>query len=170
MPENPGFNLRQVDGRSIIHLRVRPDEADTASEALRLAPALRWQGEDPAAVWVGPDQWLITSDTRPTENLQAHINGALSSRLHAATDMSSAYVCFELTGPASRTVLAMGCGIDLHLQSLKPGHCARTLFAGVPVIMVAKGDNDFDLYLDRNLSGYFQKWLAVAGEDPFTRG
>ena len=170
MPEHPGFNLQQINGRSMVRLRVRPQGADAAGIALQLPQqALQWRGGDPATYWLGPDQWLITSDTKPTEDILKHINRKLSGQLYAATDMSSHYVCFALSGPAARTVLAMGCGIDMHASAFMTGQCVRTHFANVLLLIVAVEDNHFDLYLDRSHARYLSGWLANAGEDPITQ-
>jgi len=168
MPEHPGFNLRQVNDRSIVRLRVRPDAADLAGEALQLPQALQWRDSDPAACWLGPDLWLFTSDTKPAEDIIRQIDSTLSGQLHAATDMSSGNVCFTLKGRAARTVLAMGCGIDLHPGAFMSGQCARTHFANVPLLIVAVEENHFDLYVDRSYTRYLINWFADAGEDPVT--
>jgi len=168
MPEHRGFDLRQVSDRTIVRLRVRPDGADKANEALQLPQALHWQDGDPAVCWIGPDQWLFTSHTQPAEDIIRHIDSALAGQLHAATDMSSGNVCFALSGQAARTVLAMGCGIDLHPGTFRTGHCARTHFALVPLLILAVTDNDFDLYVDRSYARYLINWFADAGEDPIT--
>lgn len=170
MPEHPGFDLRQIKDRSIVNLRVRPQAADAASKTLELPPALQWRSGDPAAHWLGPDQWLLTSDTQAAEDITGHIGRTLSDQLHAATDMSSATVCFALEGPAARTVLAMGCGIDMHPGAFMPGQCVRSRFANVLLLIVAVEDNHFDLYLDRSHALYLADWLAQSGEDPLTRG
>ena len=170
MPEHPGFNLRRIDGRSMVRLRVRPNGAVAAGMALQLPQqAMQWQSGDPAACWLGPDQWLLTSDTRPAEELVGHIDRTLSNLLHAATDMSSHNACFALKGPAARTVLAMGCGIDMHESAFMSGQCVRTQFANVQLLIVAVETNLFDLYLDQSLARYLSNWIASAGEDPITR-
>ncbi len=168
MPEHPGFDLRQVNDRSIVRLRVRPDGADVANEVLQLPPALQWRDGDPAVCWLGPDQWLFTSDTTAADDVIQHIESTLAGQLHAATDMSSGNVCFALTGPAGRKLLAMGCGIDLHPGAFMTGQCARTNFANVPLLIVAIEDNHFDLYADRSHARYLVDWIATAGEDPVT--
>lgn len=168
MPEHAGFQVRQINGRALVHLRVRPAGVDAASEALQLPAALHWQGQDPVACWLGPDQWLLASDTQPAVTLIGKVNGALSAQLHAVTDWSSGYACIELKGSAARTVLAMGCGVDMHPQAFKAGQCVRTLFAGVSLLIVAVSANGFELYLERSLAGYFETWLAAASEDPRT--
>ena len=170
MPEHPGFNLQPITGRSIVRLRVRPKEAIAAAEALQLPQrALQSRGGDPASCWLGPDQWLITSDTAPVEEIVSHIRRQLTGQLYAATDMSSSYMCFALCGPAVRTVLAMGCGIDMHPSAFKTGQCVRTHFANLLLLIVAVEDNRFDLFVDRSQARYLRDWLANSGEDPLTR-
>ena len=170
MPEHPGSDLTQIDGRSIVRLRVRPRGADAAGKTLQLPQqALHWRGGDPATYWLGPDQWLLTSDTKPAKDIISHIDRTLSGQLYAATDMSSQYVCFSLRGRAARTVLAMGCGIDMHRSAFMTGQCIRTHFANVALFIVAVDDNNFDLYVDRSHARYLSNWLVSAGEDPITR-
>ncbi len=170
MPEHPAFVLNQVNGRSIVRLRVRPGGADAAASALKLPlEALQWRGGDPKACWLGPDQWLLTSDLRSATDIIKEIGAALVDQLHAATDMSSQNMCFSLRGQAARTILAMGCGIDMHRSTFKSGECIRTHFANVALFMVAVDDNEFDLYVDRSYAQYLQDWIVNAGEDPVTR-
>ena len=170
MPEHPGFDLEQINGRSIVRLRVRPRAADVAGKALQLPQqALHWRDGDPAAYWLGPDQWLFTSDTQAAEDIMDHIDATLSGQLYAATDISSHNVCYSLNGPAARMVLAMGCGIDMHRSAFKPGQCVRTHFANVLLFIVVVEDNDFDLYIDRSHARYLSDWLLGSGEDPITR-
>ena len=83
--------------------------------------------------------------------------------------MSSGNVCFALTGPAARMILAMGCGIDMHKSAFPTGHCIRTNFANVLLFIVAVKDDTFDLYVDRSHARYLSGWLANSGEDPITR-
>ena len=169
MPEHPCFDLSQINDRSLVQLRVRPEDADAAGKVLQLPPALRYLTGDPMVHWLGPDHWLFTSDTRPTKDIIDHIDITLSGQLYVAMDMSSSNVCFALKGPASRRVLSMGCGIDLHPSAFMTGHCARTHFANVALFIVAVGDDNFNLYVDRSLARYLHDWLVRAGEDPITR-
>lgn len=170
MPEQPGYDVKRIDGRSIVRLRVRPSGASVAEKALQLPQeAFQSQHDDPAACWLGPDQWLLTSENKPVAEILEHIDGALAGQLYAATNMSSGYACFAISGPAARTILAMGCGIDMHETAFTVGRCVRTRFAQVPLIIVVTGNSDFDLYLDRSYANYVQDWLTAAGKDPITR-
>ncbi len=170
MPEHPGFDLQQIKGRAMVRLRVRPRAADATGKALQLPQqALHWRGEDPAAYWFGPDQWLLTSDTKPAKDIIGHIDDTLSGQLYVVTDMSSHNVCFSLRGPSARTVLAMGCGIDMHRSAFTTGQCVHTHFANVLLFIVVVDDDNFDLYVDRSHVRYLCDWLLNAGEDPITR-
>ena len=169
MPEHPGFELNRIDGRSMVRLRVRPKGAVAAGEALQLPQQpLQWRGEDPAAHWLGPDQWLLTSDTKPAGDIIRQIDVELADQLYAATDMSSGNVCFALRGRAARTLLAMGCGIDMHADAFMTGQCVQTHFANVGLFIVCVEDDHFDLYVDRSHARYLSDWLAGSGEDPIT--
>lgn len=168
MPEHPGYDLQRVSGRSIVRLRVRPDGADAASEALNLPQALQWRDADPAICWIGPEQWLFTSDSKSADKVIRLIAKKLDGQLHAATDISSGYSCFAIKGRAIRRILSMGCGIDLHPDKFKRGHCVRTNFALVSLLIVAIEDDYFDLYADRSYVRYLESWIAKAGEDPVT--
>jgi sarcosine oxidase subunit gamma len=169
MPDHPGFELHKIEGRTMVRLRVRPNGAEMAVDALQLpGQALQYQGDDPTSYWLSPDQWLITSDTRSSKDIISHIQGELSGQLYAATDMSSSNACFALSGPAARTVLAMGCGIDMHISSFSKGHCVRTRFANIPILIAAVEDNQFDLFVDRSLGRYLADWIKDAGKDPLT--
>ena len=169
MPDKPEFELHRINGRSMVRLRVRPQGADAAAKVLQLPPqALQCQGVDPVVCWLGPDQWLLTSDTKPPGDIIRHIDQSLSDQLHAATDMSAHNACFALRGRAARTVLAMGCGIDMHPSTFVPGRCVRTHFANVLLLIVAVEDNHFNLYVDRSHARYLGNWFAKAADDPLT--
>jgi len=169
MAEHTDFTLVETDQRSIVRLRIRPNGADAAAKAMQLPQqSLQSLDRDPAIHWVGPDQWLLTSESESAVDILANIDSLLSGQLYAATDVSSGLVCLSLSGPTARIVLAMGCGIDMHPDSFTPGHCVRTRFAQVPVLIVATGDFEFDLYVDRSYVHYLQKWIAGAGQDPIT--
>lgn len=167
MPEQQGFELRPVRGRSIVRLRLRPGGAAAAAEALKLPlQAGHWRAGDPAAHWLGPEEWLLSSDRQSAADMIRAIGKALAGQLHAATDLSSGNACFSLRGPAARRLLAMGCGIDMHAGSFQVGQCARTRFALMAVLIVAIGEQQFDLYFDASQERYLADWLAGAGRDP----
>ena len=168
MPELPGFVLQPLEGRSAVHLRVRPAAAEAAAQALDLQHStLQWRDGDPAAYWLAPDQWQFTSDTLSAQAITAKIDTALAGQLYATTDVSSCQSGFLLTGKSARTLLAMGCCIDMHPRAFVSGQCARTRFADVRLLIAAVSDNAFELYVDRSHALHLSNWITRAGEDPF---
>lgn len=162
--------LSERAGRSLVRLRVRLNDAEGTAAALNLpADPQHWQGSVPIALWLGPDQWLLTSDSKSAKELIASIDDKLSKQLYATTDLSDALDCFELSGHGARTILSMGCGLDLDSAAFTYGRCARTRFACVPLVIVATGEDQFDLYVDRSYSHYLQQWIANAARDPLTQ-
>ena len=69
------------------------------------------------ALWLGPDEWLLTC---PVEDAAFFINSlreALNDTRCAITEVSDGRVAFALAGPSARDVLAKGCPLDLHPRS-----------------------------------------------------
>ena len=164
------YSLRERVGKSLVRLRVRMNDADAAASALHLlADPQHWQGSEPIALWLGPDQWLLASDSKSAKELIASIDDKLSNQLYATADLSDALDCLEFSGPGARTILSMGCGLDLDSSAFTDGQCARTRFACVPLVIAATGEDQFDLYVDRSYSHYLQQWIANAARDPLTQ-
>jgi sarcosine oxidase subunit gamma len=71
----------------------------------------------------------------------------------ALTDLSHARTLLRLSGPASRSVLAKLCRIDLHPRALPPGRIAQTPLGQVAALIHLVDDTpSFDLYLPRSLA------------------
>jgi sarcosine oxidase subunit gamma len=120
------------------------------------------------ALWLGPDQWLLTC---PADDAAFFINSlreALADIHAAVTDQSDGRVAFVLAGPSARDVLAKSCPLDLHPQSFTPGSAAQSLLAKADVLLHLRADDPqagptFDLYVARSYAAYLWAWLADAG-------
>ena len=134
--------LREVPFLVQVNLRVGPADAGVAA---RLASALGFAlpsepntvaGDDEHyALWLGPDEWLVTSPEGMAPELRARLTRALAGRHASVVDLSASRAVIEVTGRRARDLLAKGCGLDLHPRAFGPGCCAQTLFAKLPVII-----------------------------------
>jgi sarcosine oxidase, subunit gamma len=119
-----------------------------------------------SALWLGPDQWLLTC---PPDDVSFFVNSlrdALEGSHHALTDLSDGLVSFTLAGPSARDVLAKGCPLDLHPRAFTPGSCARTLLAKDDVLLHLQADEPrFDLHVARSFAHYLWTWLEDAGQE-----
>lgn len=157
-------------GLGLVRLRVPLNHAAQAAAVARLPlePLAVDEGE-PAALWLGPDQWLIVSRSRPAELVLADLAARLDGILHLASDASDALAVITLEGTAARGLLAMLSGLDYDARRFRPGRCSRTRMAKVAVIVRAVEEDRFELYVDRSVAGYLDSWLRRSAEDPVLR-
>lgn len=161
------IEVPEPHGRGLVRLRVPLNQAAQAAAVARLPlePLTVDEGE-PAALWVGPDQWLIVSETRPAEAVLADLAARLVGILHHASDASDALALISVEGSAVRSLLAMLSGIDYDAASFPHGRCVRTRMAKVAVLVRAVGAERFELYVDRSVADYLEAWLRRAARDP----
>jgi sarcosine oxidase, subunit gamma len=116
------------------------------------------------AVWLGPDEWLLTSTTEAPEDLEARVRAAVLPLGGSATDVSAQRIGLRLTGARVRDVLAKGCSIDLHPRVFGRGSSAQTALGQAGVVLLALSDTGDDhLVLVRSsFAGYLADWLLDA--------
>jgi sarcosine oxidase subunit gamma len=123
-----------------------------------------------AALWLGPDAWLLTCPTAEIATLIASLREALSDVHAAITDVSDGRVALRLLGPNARDVLAKGCPLDLHPRAFATGSCAQSLLAKASVLLHLLDDDPqhgptFELYVARSFAHYLFAWLEDAGRE-----
>jgi sarcosine oxidase subunit gamma len=115
-------------------------------------------------VWLGPDEWLLTSPTEAPEELETRVREAVLPLGGSAADVSAQRIGLRLTGARVRDVLAKGCAIDLHPRSFGGGSSAQTVLGQAGVVLLALSDaGDDHLVLVRSsFAGYLADWLLDA--------
>lgn len=146
MPE-----VSKISGRAIVNLKVAKKDAEAVTSRLQLA--------ETSPLRLGPDTWLLVSDSRSATDIVGECERSLRGLLGNAVDYSSGLVVFAIGGRSARELLAMGSGLDLRPASFGSGSCSRTRLAHIAVVIVATGEDEFELYLDRSYERYFQNWL-----------
>lgn len=122
------------------------------------------------ALWLGPDEWLITCPRADVAARMGSLREALEGLRAAVTDLSDGRVALRLAGPSARDVLAKGCPLDLHPRAFKAGMAAQSLLAKASVLIHLVGDRPpsgptFDLYVGRSFAHYLFAWLEDAGRE-----
>jgi sarcosine oxidase subunit gamma len=101
------------------------------------------------------------SDDRKAGEFAAALRGDAAGGF--VSEVTDGLTVFELTGPAVRDLLAMGCSLDLTQAAMAPGRSARTLFAGVKVTLYPHRSNDcFRLHVERPLARYLMDFFDTA--------
>ncbi|WP_448638829.1 sarcosine oxidase subunit gamma [Geodermatophilus sp. URMC 63] len=130
-----------------------------------LPPAGTWApAGDGRLVWLGPDEWLLTSPGTAPEALEAELAAALRPAGGVAVDVSAQRVVLHLGGPRAREVLAKGCSIDLHPRVFGPGRSAQTTLGQAGVVLLAPGEDgdEFAVVVRSSFAGYLATWLLDA--------
>jgi sarcosine oxidase subunit gamma len=124
------------------------------------------------SVWLGPDEWLLTSTTEAPEELEARVREAVVPLGGTAADVSAQRIGLRLTGARVRDVLAKGCSIDLHPRVFGRGSSAQTTLGRAGVVLLAlSGTGDEYLVLVRSsFAGYLAEWLLDAALEFTTAG
>jgi sarcosine oxidase, subunit gamma len=150
-----------------IGLRMAPPvPAYLAGVPLPLQPNRVANMRELRTLWLGPDEWLVTAPPGAAPDLMGRLARALAGRHATVTDLSASRAIIVIAGPQARTLMAKGCGLDLHPRAFGPGHCARTLFARLPVILdQVSAAPLYRLFVARSAARWFTLWLIDAAEE-----
>ena len=116
------------------------------------------------AVWLGPDEWLLTSAAEAPGELEARVRAAVVPLGGSAADVSAQRITLRLTGERVRDVLARGCAIDLHPRIFRRGGSAQTTLglAGVVLLALSDAGDDYLVLVRSSFAGYLADWLLDA--------
>ena len=116
------------------------------------------------AVWLGPDEWLLTSTTGTPAELEARVRAAVLPLGGSATDVSAQRIGLRLTGPRVRDVLAKGCSLDLHPRAFGAGDSAQTALGQAGVVLLGLSDtgDEYSVLVRSSFAGYLAEWLLDA--------
>ncbi|WP_299622023.1 sarcosine oxidase subunit gamma [Pelagibius sp.] len=137
---------------------------------LPLAPNTTRGDERRAALWLGPDEWLLLHhDAEPDaeSRLAAKLREALAGRHSAVTEVGESLACIRVAGPRAADVIAKGCPLDLHPSVFGgAGRCAQSHLAKTAVTLhQVSHEPAFDVYTRRSFSDYLWRWLSDAARE-----
>ena len=144
--------LAQLDVRTDAPGTSLPTEANTvAGDATR------------AALWLGPDEWLIVGPPESEPELEAEF-AALGA---SVVDVSANRTTLELRGARVGELLEFGCPIALDPRVFGPGRCAQTLLARANVLIWFLTDEPepvYRVFVRPSFAAYVAAWLVDASE------
>jgi sarcosine oxidase subunit gamma len=123
-----------------VSLRLDPSLADLVPFPLPLEPNTAREEGQRAALWLGPDEWLVLGPAHTGGEIAAELERALEGSHRSLIDVSANRVAIELGGPDRFELLASGCPVDLHPRAWRVSMCAQTLFAKTQVILHERAD------------------------------
>jgi sarcosine oxidase subunit gamma len=115
-----------------------------------------------AALWLGPDEWLLISAESRADETATALRAALAGLPHSLVDVSHRQVALEVSGPEAPVLLAAGCPLDLDTGVFPVGMCTRTLLAKAEVVLWRVAPEAFRVEVWRSFAPYVSAFLAEA--------
>ncbi len=115
-----------------------------------------------AALWLGPDEWLLIADGESVESIAPVIEDGLKGVPHSLVDVSHRQVALNVRGPAAPRALSAGCPLDLRLKAFPVGMATRTLFDRAEIVLWRQGETEFRVEVARSFSPYLAAALSEA--------
>lgn len=147
-------------------LRAGPAAQEAAGAALRFAlPTVACRAavdDERAALWLGPDEWLLIAPEPAAPETGAALAAALTGVPHSLVDVSHRQVALELTGPDAAPLLSAGCPLDLDVSAFPIGMCTRTMLAKAEVVLWRTGAETYRIEVWRSFAPYVSAFLEEA--------
>jgi sarcosine oxidase subunit gamma len=166
LPTGPRFALAEAPpaARFILRgaepVRVACGMAFGADLPSRLGPA--GEGAGRAALWLGPDEWLLIADGADAATVGEVLESVLDGTAHSLVDVSHRQIGLIASGPAAARVLNAGCPLDLDLKAFPVRFATRTVFDKVEVVLWRRGEATFHIEIWRSFAPYLTDSLAEA--------
>jgi sarcosine oxidase, subunit gamma len=154
---------------TMIDLRVDPGGAAAADVGgylgvdLPATPSIWAETDTVRVIWLGPDEWLVTSPFQTPQALESGLRAAVEGR-GAVVDVSAQRTTLWLAGKHARDVLSSGCSVDLHPRVFKRGSATQALLGLTSVVLIALDDigTSYHILVRASFAQYLATWLLDA--------
>lgn len=158
--------LTPAEPASRMSLRAPAGSAAALSDALGLElprrPKTSARSADGgrAALWLGPDEWLLIDEAGdPLADARS------CAALHSAVDISHRNTAILVEGPGAEATISAGCPQDLTPSAFPVGACSRTVLGKIEVVVWRTGEEQFRVECWRSFSDYAFSYLESGARD-----
>jgi heterotetrameric sarcosine oxidase gamma subunit len=127
---------------------------DTLGVTLPLVACRSNRSSDRAALWLGPDEWLVLADEGaelPTDYATASI-----------VDVSHRDTALSVSGTRATWAINAFCARDLHLSAFPIGMCTRTVLGKAEIVLWRTAEESFHIEVARSFAHYVWACLEEA--------
>jgi len=115
-----------------------------------------------AALWLGPDEFLLLLPEAWVADAVADIATALAALPHALVDVSQRQLGLVVEGADAAALLNAGCPLDLDAAAFPVNTATRTLLGKAEIILWRMAADRFHLEVGRSFMPYVRAFLAEA--------
>ena len=168
---HPGVHIAERRGLSIIQVAAFAGEVEAVTAAVAgacgVAPSMTACSavcdDGPAAIWVGPDRWLIVE--KESRDLERLIRAAVNAGSAAITNQGHSRCVLRLSGPEARNILRKGTTLDLDAAYFKPGEARATGLFHINALLHCRSEHGFDIYVARSFGQSFFELITHAARE-----
>lgn len=161
--------LEGIEGVSRFAVRGDPEAATKIGQAFGVAlPMEPWRSATDgsrAALWQGPDEWLLLTGEGDSEATTAQVAAAMGKTPYSWVDVSHRNTGLLLSGPHAADVLNAGCPLPLDLAAFPVGKCTRTLLGKAEIVLWRTGETEFRIEVWRSFAAYVAGVIAEAARE-----
>jgi len=165
-PQSEAFAMQLAPAGACFILRGGPEVADVAGAAfgveIPLTPMRGNISDERAALWLGPDEWLLMAEDEPPAELAAALEAALASRPHSLVDVSQRQIGLEVFGAKAALAINAGCPLNLSPSAFGEGAATRTMLAKAEIVLWRRGPQSFQIEVWRSFADYAARFLIEA--------
>jgi sarcosine oxidase subunit gamma len=112
-----------------------------------------------AALWLGPDEWLLLAPQQDHDILTGALAAALAGTPHSLVDVSHRQVGLLVEGEGAALALAAAVPLDLDEEAFPVGMVARTIFEKAEIVLWRTAPHRFHLEVWRSFAPYVRDLL-----------
>ncbi|MDE3176138.1 MAG: sarcosine oxidase subunit gamma family protein [Pseudomonadota bacterium] len=120
---------------------------------------------DRAALWLGPDEWLLIAPEAESAARIAKLEAALGDVHHSLVDISHRQTALTVEGKGAERLLNAGVPLDLSLAAFPVGAVTRTIFEKTEIILWRQQSESFRVEVWRSFAPYVRALLEAARDD-----
>ncbi|TIN73781.1 MAG: sarcosine oxidase subunit gamma [Mesorhizobium sp.] len=160
-----GLELRENAGLALASLALCRGTVEPTPFGLTLPGPGRWvAGQGVAALWTGPDQWMIEAEDRAELDFTAELKQAAPGC--SVTEQTDGWVAFEIisragTGPLEAMMSKL---VNIDLANSGPGGATRTGLEHMSCFVIRRGDAQVAVLGARSSAGSLWHALETAAK------
>jgi len=168
----PSVSIAERPSLTIVQISARASDKRKGSPALKkvvgIAPPpktgeTRIAPDSTTVHCIGPDRWVVVSETAKPADLVSALREALSKTTAAVVDLSSGRTVVSLWGPKAPSVMMAITPVDLH-PSVADAPCNLHSFiteaTGLVAVLSENGERVFELHLPRSYAAHVWEMLT----------
>ena len=167
---DPAVTLCELKLAAVLEIGAWPNRLEAVTETLATLcqadppgrPGRFSQGDAALLGWLAFGRFLWLSDA---EEDATRLGEALDTNDAAVVDLGSARQGVRLSGAAAIDTLNKQVAIDFDLKASPPGSLAQAVIDQVPVVILRRSEDSFDLLVSSSLADAFLCWLRDAAAE-----